>query len=124
MYHLDALLLSVHRMALVRPRENAAFQIVDVGDAGALELLGDGGAPVTDRAVHDDSCAWCDSEGLDIRNVGIHAMRTLEMADLELGFRPNVEKGGSFLGVALDPSGKGFGVHPLHIWKSGRNGRL
>ncbi len=89
----------IERAVFVRPLEEPAEQVVNVGHAALTEALGDVGAPITDGAIDHDAGTFGQPQRPQVRPVRIHAPGAFEVADLELRARARIEQHGRMVGV-------------------------
>ena len=97
----DLLRPPVHGPAFVGPLEQRPFEVDDILDPGRAQLLGETGGAVPDRAVHDHHRLFAVT--LERLSGGPHAGCAdcaLQVAGLELLFRPGVEK--DYIGIGFE----------------------
>lgn len=86
----DSLAIAVDGTAFVRPLEDRAFQVGDVGETGFEKLLSVGAGAVADRAVSNDRCVERNGRGSIL--IGFHAVGAAQVADFVFLLRAHVQE--------------------------------
>ena len=115
------LAVSEDRTALVRPGEDAAAQVANLGNAGCSQRVDDGRASIADGAIDHDSGPSIDRYRREIAPARIDSDGAANMTDREFFFAPHVEQYGRARLRRIDPFGERLGVDPFDVGKPNPN---